>query len=57
MAIGGLAKIINNNKKNNLVDAVFNIQYRKSFRIVNFKLLGSTEWHDMRDSLFGSISY
>ena len=30
MAIHGLAKIINNNKKNNLVDAVFNIQYRKS---------------------------
>ena len=60
MGIHGLAKLINNNKKNNLVavfNAAFNIQYRKSFRIVNFKLLGSTEWHDMRDSLFGSISY
>ena len=57
VAIHGLAKIINNNKKNNLVDAVFNIQYRKSFWIVFFKLLWSTQWHDMRESLFASISY
>ena len=58
MGIHGLAKLINNNKKNNLVavfNAVFNIQYRKSFRILNFKLLGPTHWHDMRESLFAAF--